>query len=111
MNIPDDLVALCYADLNPNSEEANLLLPTDEVVSAVREASQTGQSTPFLDTWMEEQKKVAAEAIELVSMLPPFDGDELPGWMGSTWAIRLGCPWSAGLSDAVREGKAWLASQ
>lgn len=111
MKIPHDLIVLCHADLNPNSEEANLLLPPPEVISAVREASQKGELTPFLESWLSEQQKIAAEAIELVSMLPPFDGEELPGWMGSTWAIRLGCPWSAGLSNAVREGKMWLASQ
>jgi hypothetical protein len=111
MNIPIDLIVMCLADIDPSSEEGTLLLPPQEVVIAVREYAANKELTPFLEGWLTEQTRIAADAAELIALLPLFKGDELPGWMGSNWAIRLGCPWGAGLSDAVREGRAWLASQ
>jgi hypothetical protein len=110
-NLPVDLVLLCYADLNPDSEEGKLLLPPSEILSAIAEATTTGEVPPLLSGWITTQRQVAEEAHALVRQLPAFEGTEMPGWMGQKWAERLGAPWAAGLADAVREGKAWLASQ
>jgi hypothetical protein len=110
-NLPMELVMLCYADIDPNSEEGKLLLPPDEIYGELADTLNTGDVSDLLRSWIEVQQDLAKEADQIVNALPPFDGTTMPGWMGQKWAQQLGCPWSAGLADAVREGKAWLASQ
>lgn len=108
--IPDELVGLCGLGLDPNSEEGRLLLPPDEVVTEVNQlAAEGGEPSDFLTSWLGEQNKVYEEGVAVSKALPEMSAESLPGWVGSQWAIYLGARWSAGLADAVREGKAWLA--
>jgi hypothetical protein len=110
-DLPADLAVLCYADLDPKSEEGQLLLPPQEIMIEIGKALSDGAMSELLTSWIDEQRRVFDEVNTLIEHLPPFEGDDMPGWMGTRWAITFGCPWSAGLADALREGKAWLASQ
>lgn len=111
MEIPLDLQELCVGPLTYEDDAGKLLLPPEEIREEVRQFFSTGKLSDLLAGWITVQQKTAEEAKALVDALPPFEGGEMPGWMGSKWAIRLGCPWGPGLPEAVAEGKAWLASQ
>jgi hypothetical protein len=109
--IPADLQTLCLTDIDPKSEEGELLLPPPNICTQVVLAYETGTPTAELTQWVEQQQTAATRAAELVAQLPEYDGHELPGWVGTQWAIQLGCPWGAGLSDATQEAQQWLSSQ
>jgi hypothetical protein len=109
--IPAELKTLCLSGINPTSDEGRVLLPPRNICIQVVLAYETGKPSPELVEWVKQQEALAAEAAQLVDLLPAYDGTNLPGWMGTSWAIQLGCPWGAGLSEAVQEAKQWLSLQ
>lgn len=111
MEIPLDLQELCTGNVTADQELASLFCPPQEIVEEVRAFFTTGKVSDLLAGWIPTQMRLFEEARNLAEQLPIFDGTSMPGWMGSKWSLQLGCPWSAGLAEAVAEGKAWIASQ
>jgi len=113
MEVLFNLMAMEQAGVDPTSEEGQMLFPPKEIANEIANSLPDTEPTPLLKSWIAEQQRIQQAAEQLAAELPPFieGNNELPGWMGKKWAIQLAFPWGAGLADAVREGKAWLASQ
>ena len=112
--IDQDLVAMLIASKDMKGRELDDLMeamPPEQV----RKAILTDTDTDEAAFWYNEQRDWQRRAKQVIQRLEPPTremalADELPSWMGETWAKFLFLEWSHRLGWAVEQAEEWLAT-